>query len=207
MVDRTVTNEVVPEDLDQLNAALAGCRRCPLWRDATQAVCGVGPKQSRLMIVGEQPGDNEDLSGQPFIGPAGEVLNHALVEAGLNRDDIYLTNAVKHFKHTVRGRQRLHKTPSAAEIDHCRWWLNRERELVKPELSVAMGSSAARGLFGHTVSVGDLRGRIMHRPDGPVLVTYHPAYILRHPDPAERTRAKLAFEDDLGLAADYLNAV
>ena len=207
MVDRTITNEVVPEDLDQLNAALAGCRRCPLWRDATQAVCGVGPKQSRLMIVGEQPGDNEDLSGQPFIGPAGEVLNHALVEAGLNRDDIYLTNAVKHFKHTVRGRQRLHKTPSAAEIDHCRWWLNRERELVQPELSVAMGSSAARGLFGHTVSVGDLRGRIMHRPDGPVLVTYHPAYILRHPDPAERVRAKLAFEDDLGLAADYLNAV
>ena len=206
VVDRAVTDDVVPENLDALNAALAGCRRCPLWRDATQPVCGQGPKRSRLMIVGEQPGDQEDIAGTPFVGPAGKVLDKAMLEAGLERDTVYLTNAVKHFKHTVHGRQRLHKSPSAAEIDHCRWWLDHERALVQPELIVAMGASAARGILGHTVSVNDLRGRIEEGPQGALLITYHPAYILRHPDPNERIRAQKAFSTDLSLAAAYLKS-
>ena len=206
IIDRTNTDDVVPQSIEALNIAMAGCRRCPLWRDATQAVCGAGPKQASLMIVGEQPGDQEDLSGAPFVGPAGQVLDGALTVAGLNRQDIYLTNAVKHFKHTVQARRRMHRTPAASEIDQCRWWLSHERQLVKPRLIVAMGASAARGIFGHAVNVADIRGQIQNGPEGMVLVTYHPAYILRHPDPAERTRAKAAFEADLKQSADYLAA-
>lgn len=205
-VDRTVTNDVVPESLEALNDALSGCRRCPLWRDATRPVCGQGPASAQLMIVGEQPGDHEDLSGTPFVGPAGQVLDKALEAAGIARGTVYLTNAVKHFKHVVRGRQRLHKTPSAAELDHCRWWLDHERALIRPELVVAMGSSAARAITGQPVNVGDLRGLIEEGPQGAVLITYHPAYILRHPDPAERLRASRAFTADLALAAAYLQA-
>lgn len=204
LVDRTITDEFVPQSLEALRGALGGCRRCPLWRDATQPVCGQGPEKARLMIVGEQPGDLEDLSGVPFTGPAGQVLDEGLGQAGLDREDLYVTNAVKHFKHEVRGRQRLHKSPSASEIDHCRWWLDFERQMVEPELTVAMGSSAARSIFGHTVSVSDLRGRIHYRPEGAVLLTYHPAYILRHPDAAERARAKAAFAMDLEQAALHL---
>ena len=205
-VARPVTDDVVPESLETLKAALEGCRRCPLWRDATRPVCGQGGRQARLMVVGEQPGDQEDLTGVPFVGPAGQVLDKALASAGLAREDLYLTNAVKHFKHEARGRQRLHKTPSVAEIDHCRWWLDHERALVKPELVVAMGASAARAIMGHSVSVNDLRGRIEEGADGAVLVTYHPAYILRHPDPRERLRAAGAFAADFALAAAYLGA-
>ena len=205
-IDRRVTDDVVPDTLEELNTALAGCRRCPLWRDATQAVCGAGPKQAPLMIVGEQPGDHEDLRGEPFVGPAGQVLDGALKVAGLNRQDLYLTNAVKHFKHTVENRRRMHRTPAASEIDLCRWWLDHERQLVKPKMIVAMGASAARAVFGHAVNVADIRGHIQNGPDGAVLVTYHPAYILRHPDPAERARAKASFEADLKQAADYLAA-
>lgn len=203
-IDRSVTDDFVPSSLETLNKALDGCRRCPLWRDATQPVCGQGPKSAALMIVGEQPGDQEDISGQPFIGPAGEILNSALDKAGLDRGNVYLTNAVKHFKHAVQGRCRLHKTPSAAEIDHCRWWLSHERELVQPRLTVAMGASAVRGLTGRTVKMSEVRGSIIESDNGPVLVTYHPAYILRHPDPDERKRAEIAFVQDLASAGIYI---
>ncbi len=203
-VERIVTDDVVPQSLVELNKALSGCRRCPLWRDATQAVCGVGPKRERLMVVGEQPGDNEDLRGQPFIGPGGQVLNEAMAAAGVVRDNLYLTNAVKHFKHEVRERKRLHRTPVAREIDACRWWLDHERRLVQPELIIAMGASAARGIFGRTVNLSEMRGRIQNGPEGKVLVTYHPAYILRHPDPAERARARADLQASFKLASDHL---
>ncbi|WP_292052186.1 MULTISPECIES: UdgX family uracil-DNA binding protein [unclassified Brevundimonas] len=204
-VDRTVTDDVVPDTLETLNKALEGCRRCPLWRDATRPVCGAGPGRARLMIVGEQPGDHEDLTGRPFVGPAGKVLDKALSDAGIDRQLVYLTNAVKHFKHTVRERKRLHRTPAVSEIDRCRWWLDHERSLVKPDLIVAMGASAARGVTGHAVNVSERRGRIEEGAHGALLVTYHPAYILRHPDPNERQRAQAAFTADLALAATYLN--
>lgn len=200
-VMREVTDDLVPQSLEELNKALSDCRRCPLWRDATQGVCGAGPKASRLMLVGEQPGDHEDLSGQAFIGPAGQVLDEALRAASLPRGEIYLTNAVKHFKHEVRERKRLHRTPLVSEINACRWWLDHERRLVQPDLIVAMGATAARAILGHPVNVAEVRGQIQERPDGAVLVTYHPAYILRHPDPAERARAKGDFQTDLQRAA------
>lgn len=204
-VVRTITDDVVPQSLEELNTALSGCRRCPLWRDATQAVCGVGPKRAPVMIVGEQPGDHEDLSGQPFIGPAGQVLDEALRAASLPRDGLYLTNAVKHFKHEVRERKRLHRTPLVSEVNACRWWLDHERALVQPDLIVAMGATAARAVLGHPVNVAEVRGQLQKRPEGAVLVTYHPAYILRHPDPAERARAKADLHADLRIAAGFAN--
>lgn len=205
VVVRALTDDLVPQSLDELNEALTGCRRCPLWRDATQPVCGAGVKSARLMIVGEQPGDHEDLSGQPFIGPAGQVLDEALRAASLPRDGLYLTNAVKHFKHEVRERKRLHRTPLVSEVNACRWWLEHERRLVQPDLIVAMGATAARAVLGHPVNVAQVRGQIQKRPEGSVLITYHPAYILRHPDPAERARAKADLHSDLKIAADFAN--
>lgn len=202
-VDRTVTSDLVPQSLQALNTALAGCRRCPLWRDATQPVCGAGPKAAPLMIVGEQPGDHEDLSGQPFMGPAGQILDEALQAAGIDRGAVYLTNAVKHFKHEVKERRRLHRTPSVSEIELCRWWLDYERAFVKPELVVAMGASAARSVLGHAINISDTRGQLMKGPQGSVLVTYHPAYILRHPDPREQAKARADFMADLARAGAW----
>ncbi|WP_292225133.1 UdgX family uracil-DNA binding protein, partial [Brevundimonas sp.] len=126
--------DVAPDSLEAVARGVQGCRRCPLHRDATQGVCGEGPRAARLMIVGEQPGDQEDLSGRAFVGPAGQVLDAALQEAGIDRADVYLTNAVKHFKHEPRGKRRLHKTPNAGEVQACRWWLDAERRLVRPRV-------------------------------------------------------------------------
>lgn len=203
-VHREVTNNLVPSSLEALNGALSGCRRCPLWRDATQAVCGAGTSASRLMIVGEQPGDHEDLSGQGFIGPAGQVLDEALQAVGLSRGAFYLTNAVKHFKHEVRERKRLHRTPAVSEVNACRWWLEHERRLVQPDLIVALGATAARAVLGSAVNVAQARGQVQQRPEGAVLVTYHPAYVLRHPDPAERGRARRHLQTDLRVAAEFV---
>lgn len=155
------------------------------------------------MIVGEQPGDHEDLSGQPFIGPAGQVLDEALQAAGIGRGAVYLTNAVKHFKHEVKERRRLHRTPSVSEIELCRWWLDYERAFVKPELVVAMGASAARSVMGHAVNISQTRGQVLNGSQSRVLVTYHPAYILRHPDPREQVRAKADFMADLARAGAW----
>jgi uracil-DNA glycosylase len=180
-----------------LEAQLSACRRCDLWRDATQAVAGEGPASAALMLVGEQPGDAEDLAGRPFVGPAGRLLDQALADAGIIRAEAYVTNAVKHFKHETRGKRRLHKTPNAGEIAACRWWLDQERARGHPRVVVAMGATAARGVFGRAMPVMASRGREMPLDGGAVgLVTLHPSALLRMPDP----RAKAAAYD--GLVGD-----
>ena len=197
----------VPESLDALAAGEAECQRCPLYRDATQAVPGVGPSDARLMIIGEQPGDQEDLQGLPFVGPAGKVLDAALERAGIDRSTCFVTNAVKHFKFEPRGKRRLHKTPNAYEIDRCRWWFEQERRLVKPELIVALGATAARSVFGRPVKIGDTRGRIIEL-DGAAsaLVTVHPSYLLRIREEEDKKIAWKAFLADLRVASARLAA-
>lgn len=202
VVDRAATDDLAPESLDELARGVQGCRRCPLWRDATQGVCGEGPKRAALMVVGEQPGDQEDLVGRPFAGPAGRLLGAAFEEAGLNRRDLYLTNAVKHFKHEPRGKRRLHKTPNAGEVQACRWWLDHERRLVKPRLILALGATAGLAVLGRKPAVQAERGRVMTTADGArVLLTVHPAYLLRLPDPARRDSERARFLADLAAAS------
>ncbi|MNN55194.1 Uracil DNA glycosylase superfamily protein [compost metagenome] len=153
------------------------------------------------MIVGEQPGDHEDLAGQPFVGPAGQVLDAALAEAGIQRAEVYLTNAVKHFKHEPRGKRRLHKTPHAGEVQACRWWLEQERRLVQPRLILAMGATAGLAVLGRKPSVMAERGALIETPDGArVLLTLHPAFVLRVPDPEARRRAQASLVEDLKMA-------
>lgn len=200
-VDRTSTDDLVAADPADLERGLQNCRRCPLWRDATQGVCGQGPREARLMIVGEQPGDHEDLAGQPFVGPAGQILDAALAEAGIDRSGVYLTNAVKHFKHEPRGKRRLHKTPNAGEVQACRWWLDQERRLVKPRLILALGATAGLAVLGRKPSIMAERGAVIDTPDGArALLTLHPAFILRVPDLEERRRARMALVEDLRMA-------
>ena len=195
----------VPSTLKELDAAVQACRRCPLWRDATQGVCGEGPRKARLMIVGEQPGDQEDLAGHPFVGPAGTVLDAALDEAGIERDDVFVTNAVKHFKHEPRGKRRLHKTPNAAEVSACRWWLDAERRLVKPKVILAMGATAGLGVLERKPAVTRERGRPMALSDGATaLLTVHPSYLLRIPDAAAKAAEKRRFVADLQQAKRLL---
>ena len=197
---------IVPASLDDLEAGVQACRRCPLWRDATQGVCGEGPRRARLMIVGEQPGDQEDLAGRPFVGPAGEVLNAALEEAGIDRSDVYVTNAVKHFKHMPQGKRRLHKTPNAGEVTACRWWLDHERKLVQPELIVTLGATAALGVLERKVAVTQERGRPIALEDGAkALLTVHPSYLLRLPDPATKAAERARFVADLRQAKAILS--
>ncbi len=181
------------------------CTRCTLHEHATATVLGEGPPDARLMILGEQPGDHEDLSGRPFVGPAGQVLDRAMAAAGIDRTQVYLTNAVKHFKFTPRGKRRLHQRPNAGEVTHCRWWLRQEIAQIQPRLIVAMGATAVLGLTGAASRVGDLRGRILPLADGgAMLATWHPSYLLRLPDPAEARAQTEAFHRDLALAADYV---
>ncbi|MBN9478790.1 MAG: UdgX family uracil-DNA binding protein [Bordetella sp.] len=201
VVDRASTDALVPENLDELARGVQGCRRCPLWRDATQGVCGEGPRRAALMVVGEQPGDQEDLAGRPFVGPAGRLLDDALAEAGLDRRDLYLTNAVKHFKHEPRGKRRLHKTPNAGEVQACRWWLDHERRLVRPRLILALGATAGLAVLGRKPAVQAERGRILTTPEGArVLLTVHPSYLLRLPDAATRAEERRRFLADLAMA-------
>lgn len=175
--------------LDELNQAVRTCTRCPLHCNATQAVTGEGPRQARIMLVGEQPGDREDLQGRPFVGPAGQLFDEALGEAGLDRATLYVTNAVKHFKFVVRGKRRLHQNPSTGEIDICRWWLDQERALVRPDIIVSLGGSALRGLTGKSASISSMRGKVHALDDGARLIaTVHPSFLLRLPD---RDRAKV----------------
>src|SRR5213080_2988792 len=147
----------VVRSLTALRAAENECRRCPLYKNATQAVPGEGPSHAKVMLVGEQPGDKEDLAGKPFVGPAGRLLDQALTDAGIPRNETFVTNAVKHFKFEPRGKRRLHKKPNAYEIERCKWWFEQERAIVKPELIVALGATAARSLMGRTVAIGKLR--------------------------------------------------
>jgi DNA polymerase len=203
--DRAFEEGFVPSNLEELDQAVQACRRCPLWRDATQGVCGEGRKKARLMIVGEQPGDQEDLSGRPFVGPAGRVLDAALEEAGIEREDTYVTNAVKHFKHEPRGKRRIHKTPLVSEVSACRWWLDSERRLVRPKVIVTLGATAALGVLGRKVAVTKERGRPMPQPDGATaLLTVHPSYLLRLPDEASKTAERDRFVADLKRARTLL---
>lgn len=177
------------------------CRACPLWREATQTVFGEGPAHASLMLVGEQPGDREDLSGHPFVGPAGAVLDNALEQAGIERSGIYTTNAVKHFKHRLRGKRRIHQRPSAAEQAACRPWLERELELVQPLVVVALGATAAHALIGRATPVGRSRGRPLEGAlFSPVLVTAHPSSVLRERERDSRNQALAAIVSDLRVA-------
>ncbi len=196
----------VASTLEELSHGIQACRRCPLYRDATQGVCGEGPGQAaKLMIVGEQPGDQEDLAGRPFVGPAGQVLDAALAEAGIDRADVYVTNAVKHFKHEPRGKRRLHKTPVASEVSACRWWLDQERRLVKPKVVLALGGTAALGVLNRKVAVTKERGEPLPLSDGSTaMITVHPSYLLRIPDEDAKVRERAAFIADLKRVRDRL---
>ena len=196
--------DVVPaiKSLAELAKAENACTRCPLYKDATQAVPGEGRRHAHLMLVGEQPGDKEDLAGKPFVGPAGRVLDSALADAGIPRDETFVTNAVKHFKFEPRGKRRLHKKPNAYEIDRCHWWTEQERAIVKPELIVALGATAARSLMGRTVTITKVRGEAHALSDGTqLLVTIHPSALLRMQEEAEKRAAYAAFVKDLKVAA------
>ena len=184
-----------------LQQDIARCRACPLYQSATQAVAGEGPPDARIMLVGEQPGDQEDLAGRPFVGPAGQILDRALAEAGISRAEVYVTNAVKHFKFTPRGKRRIHQKPELREITACRSWLEHEIALVKPKLIVALGASAARALLGRSVPVGASRGRVFSLPSSiPVAVTIHPSYVLRLPDQEKRAAEYAGLVADLRAA-------
>ena len=203
--DQSFDDGFAPSNLEELEQAVQACRRCPLWRDATQGVCGAGPKPSRLMIVGEQPGDQEDLAGRPFIGPAGQVLDAALAEAGIERADAYVTNAVKHFKHEPRDKRRIHKTPLVSEVSACRWWLDAERRLVKPKVIVTLGATAALGVLNRKVAVTLERGMALLQPDASLVVmTVHPSWLLRLPDEGARIAEKRRFAEDLRRARALL---
>jgi len=184
--------------------AARNCRACDLWRPATQTVFGEGPVGAPLMFVGEQPGDKEDMSGRPFVGPAGLILDRALQQADIARDKTYVTNAVKHFKFTRRGKIRLHQKPDTAEIKACNQWLQGERAIVRPRLIIAMGTTAVRGVFGRTMTIGRNRGRLLDLGEGVKgLITVHPSYLLRVEE-EDKEREYLAFVADLRLAKPFL---
>ncbi|WCR11939.1 UdgX family uracil-DNA binding protein [Paracoccus stylophorae] len=190
---------------EDLPRAIRACTRCALHCHATQAVPGEGPADADLMVVGEQPGDLEDLSGRPFVGPAGQMFDSLAAEAGLDRDAAFVTNAVKHFKFVARGKRRIHQRPNTSEIHHCRWWLDAEIAQVRPRLILAMGATAAQSLTGNGTAILSRRGRIETGPnDLPVLITLHPSYLLRTPDAAERARATAQFRQDLTTAAGII---
>jgi DNA polymerase len=181
------------------------CRACPLWKNATQTVFGEGPQHAQIMLVGEQPGDKEDIAGKPFVGPAGQILDRALEEAGIDRKKVYVTNAVKHFKFVPRGKIRLHQKPNTSEIRACRQWYERELASIKPALVLAMGATAAQCVFGKTTPINKNRGRAIDLDEGiKAMVTVHPSYLLRLPDADAKAREYQRFVDDLKIAADLL---
>jgi DNA polymerase len=183
---------------EQLLEEARECRRCDLYKYATQTVFGEGPLDAAILFVGEQPGDQEDLAGRPFVGPAGGVFDAALGEAGIDRSTVYVTNAVKHFKFIQRGKRRIHNKPDAGQIDACRWWIEHERELIRPRLTVALGATAARSLVGKVVTISKVRDAPLTLADGSECwVTVHPSSILRAPDDEARHEARSLFVRDL----------
>ena len=190
-----------PASLPEVAALVAACRRCDLWKNALHGVAGEGPPDARLMLVGEQPGDQEDRQGRPFVGPAGEVLGRALAQAGADRASLYVTNAVKHFKHELRGKRRLHKTPDRGEVLACRWWLEGERRLLRPRVVLALGATAAFAVIGKPTPVMKTRGQAIQLDDQvQAMVTVHPSYLLRIPDPHAKAEAFALFVEDLKAA-------
>jgi probable DNA metabolism protein len=188
-------------NLEEVAAGVQVCRRCDLWRDATQGVPGLGPAKASLMIVGEQPGDQEDLQGVPFVGPAGQLLDRAMAEADVPRDRTFVTNAVKHFKHEPRGKRRLHKTPDRGEVQACRWWLDAERRLIRPKVILALGATAVQAVFGKALPIGKTRGQPRALDGGEqALVSWHPSFMLRIPDRDAKDRAYAELVADLKQA-------
>jgi DNA polymerase len=174
------------------------CTRCDLYKYATQTVFGEGPLDASIMFVGEQPGDQEDIAGRPFVGPAGAIFDQALEKAGIDRRGVYVTNAVKHFKFVQRGKRRIHNKPDAGEISACRWWIEHERELIRPPVTVALGATAARSLVGKVVTISKVRGEPLQLEDGSECwVTAHPSSMLRIPDEEGRREARALFVRDL----------
>ena len=204
--EETADIRAAAKSLDAAAKAVQHCTRCPLYHNASQAVFGEGPRDAPLMIVGEQPGDQEDIAGKPFVGPAGQLLDKALGEAGIDRDAAYVTNAVKHFKFEQRGRRRQHAKPSASEIDHCNVWIEIERKLIKPRVIVMLGATAARGIMGKTMKIGENRGRsIALEDEASGLITVHPSYLLRlRGGEAEKQAEYQRFVTDLSMARDWL---
>jgi DNA polymerase len=192
--------------LGGLREAAAGCRACPLWRTGTQTVFGVGPAAAELMLVGEQPGDREDIAGEPFVGPAGRILDEALAAAGIAREDVYLTNAVKHFKWRARGKRRIHDKPNWTEVAACRPWLDAELAQVEPAVLVLLGATAAQGLLGKDFRVTKQRGEPIEGTGFAehVLATVHPSAVVRIVDPRERDAALAGLADDLRTASALL---
>lgn len=192
------------DTIEAVRKAAADCHACPLWKNATQTVFGEGPSHAPIMLVGEQPGDQEDLMGRPFVGPAGRLLSQALASSGIPREEVYVTNAVKHFKFALRGKRRLHKKPVDAEITACNQWLRREIELVAPRLLVALGATAARALLGRTTPIGANRGKIREYASSiALLITVHPSFLLRVPE-ENKDKEYEEFEADIRLARPYL---
>jgi DNA polymerase len=193
-----------PRSVTELREAAAGCRACDLWEKATQTVFGEGATGARMMLVGEQPGDREDLEGKPFVGPAGRIMDEGLQAAGIDRSRVYVTNAVKHFRFTQRGKRRLHEKPNAQQIRACKPWLESEISVVKPHIIVLLGATAAQAVMGPAFRVSKQRGEVLPSPLGiPVLATVHPSSILRATDDASREAAMASFIADLKVAAAY----
>jgi len=197
-------SEAAAAAFEEVRKAACACRACHLWEPATQTVFGEGPVPARVMLIGEQPGDKEDLAGRPFVGPAGLKLNEALNDAGISRKALYVTNAVKHFKYVPRGRIRLHQKPVTVEIKACRSWLERELEFVQPGIAAALGATAAQSLFGKTMPVNKNRGQLFDLGSFKAIITIHPSYLLRIEEPADANAEYKHFVSDLKLLRPYL---
>jgi DNA polymerase len=204
-VEKTIVDHATGS-LSAMRRDAESCRRCPLYKNATQTVFGEGPRDAPVVFVGEQPGDQEDLAGKPFIGPAGQLFDRALKEAGLDRHRAYVTNAVKHFKYEPRGKRRLHKKPNAGEVRACRFWLEGELTAIKPDLVVALGATAAQALAGRAVSVMKLRGPFAF-PAHNGFVTVHPSFLLRIPDADSKEREYRAFLRDMKRIGELAPAI
>lgn len=197
-------NEALGSAFEKTRQAALQCRNCHLWEPATQTVFGEGPAPAPIMLVGEQPGDKEDIAGKPFVGPAGRKLNEALAEAGVDRGKVYVTNAVKHFKFTPRGKVRLHQKPVTTEIKACRPWLEGELAFVNPQIVVAMGATAAQSVFGKAMPIGKNRGNIMDFGAAKALITVHPSYLLRIEEPDQAQVEYERFVADLKLLIPFV---
>jgi DNA polymerase len=205
-VEKTAVPLIPPEPtIPKLREAAMTCRACELWKRGTQTVFGEGRSKARVMLVGEQPGDQEDIQGRPFVGPAGKILDKALEEAGINRDEIYVTNAVKHFKWEPRGKRRIHKKPNSMEITACKPWIEAEIDVIKPDVIVCLGATAAQALLGREFRVSTQRGTWVSSPLAPfVMATVHPSSLLRAPDEVTRRLETKRFIQDLKLVREAL---